>query len=825
MYRFHLVRNLRTAVWLALFALIPICGFGLYWANMTGLPEDWRKAIEQEISKHGVHVEIASLTYIPLRGFVAQNVRIFAEPERIHEISRLERAELSLDYAKLAGGEFRVRKAELRNARLLLPVDPEDPSGASLDFTRMYGTILITEENLIEIREGRGDVGGIGITITARLQGKDPSKKSADDEKNDGRRREMIAKILDEMKHWNFGNEAQPKVHVDINGNLKDKGTIKADFRIEAASVEKRQYKLEGVSARGSMHGYLLTVSAFSAHDARGTISGHADYRLLAREGRFDIESSIDIPRLLKSWLDAPIGVGLLIGGRQRVQAAGDFDLSERSKPAVHLTGHAQCDSVMFRGVSFDSLETWFSFQNGNLFLRDLTLTRPDGVAEAKLLVEGSSVRLALHSTIPAPILKPFFPGQPLEIIIGDFTENADPSTEVFLEGSFDLKDRFAWDYSGHGNIRNLSYKGVPVKAANCSFRVNHSELDFHDGNVTFDYTDYPLRKAYGGPREGAAKIGRIRYDAPSKTVVVEDVAGDIWAAPMVRLFAPKIADTLEQYRFHSPPSLTGSGIVDVTPRGRTDLLVKFRTPGEADYKFLGQDLTLGEAQATVTIRGDRVGISDLSLNAFGGTVMGNLVHSGKSKLSGEFSWARLSMEELASKYDFEMKGGGLVTGRLEFGITGADVKTMTGDGLVGLEQAELFSVPVFGPLSPVMAAVLNDKRMGFERAKSAFLTFNIRDGILRTRDFQTATTSVTFAGDGEVDLSEKTIDFTIRLNARGLLGLLTLPLRPFYGLFQFRGTGPLGKPTWENVHFTSPPEGQNEILLAPPPKALVVPE
>src|SRR5690606_9708145 len=118
-------------------------------------------------------------------------------------------------------------------------------------------------------------------------------------------------------------------------------------------------------------------------------------------------------------------------------------------------------------------------------------------------------------------------------------------------------------------------------------------------------------------------------------------------------------------------------------------------------------------------------------------------------------------------------------------------------------------------------AKVLNDKRKGFERAKSAFFTFDIEDGILRTRDFQTATTSVTFTGDGEVDLAAKEIDFTIRRNARGLLGLITLPLRPFYGLLQFRGTGPLSKPTWENVHFTSPPEEQNEILLKAPPRAL----
>ena len=70
---------------------------------------------------------------------------------------------------------------------------------------------------------------------------------------------------------------------------------------------------------------------------------------------------------------------------------------------------------------------------------------------------------------------------------------------------------------------------------------------------------------------------------------------------------------------------------------------------------------------------------------------------------------------------------------------------------------------------------------------------------------FKTSTTSLTFAGDGSVNLKDQTLDFTMRMNARGLLGLITLPLRPFYGMFQFRGTGPLKNPKWENVMFTAP--------------------
>ena len=62
----------------------------------------------------------------------------------------------------------------------------------------------------------------------------------------------------------------------------------------------------------------------------------------------------------------------------------------------------------------------------------------------------------------------------------------------------------------------------------------------------------------------------------------------------------------------------------------------------------------------------------------------------------------------------------------------------------------------------------------------------------------------------------------TMRMNARGLLGLITLPLRPFYGMFQFRGTGPLKETHWENVMFTSPPKGSGELLMEPP-KARIV--
>jgi hypothetical protein len=568
----------------------------------------------------------------------------------------------------------------------------------------------------------------------------------------------------------------------------------------------------------------LLTVTSLHAKDSRGTLEGRGDFDIGDREGRFDMASSLELQSLLKAWLGIPPLSQILIGGAQTLEAEGEFRLNKQNVPQVHMTGKARCESVMLRGVQFDTVQSSFAWRDGDLFLRDVRLSRPDGEAKGKAMIQWPLVRLALVSDLPAQVYKPFFTGQPLEIVIGDFSDRKGAEVHVSLEGGFDATDRHSWAYTGGGRVKNVNYKGVPVNAAECKFSLSHRELDFFDGTVDFNYLKYQLRKDFQGPRQGTAKVGRIRYDGPSKTVEVENVAGDIWAAPLVRLFAPKVADSLEIYRFHQPPSLRGSGVVDVTPQGRTVLDVSFESPGAADYRFLGENVTLTQPSGKVAIRGPRVMIDDLKLNAFDGPVVARFDFRGNGRLEGEMSWTKLSIPALTSTYGFQMKGGGDVTGRLDFALTDGKVETMSGEGLFALEKTELFSVPMFGPLSPLVGGVLNDRRAGFERAKSAFCNFKIKDGVLRSNDFQTSTTSLTFVGDGEVDLAKRTLDMTIRMNARGLLGLITLPLRPFYGMFQFRGTGPLKEPKWENVMFTTPPEEQGK-LLQPTPKARVVRE
>ncbi len=822
MYRFHLARNLRSFAFLIVVTAVT-AGVGvLWWANRTGLPASWRAAIEREIQKKGAFVTIGALSYHPLKGVVASNVRVFSDATHLQLVSQLERVVLAFDKTKLARGIVDLTKLELKDAALTLPVDPRDADSETIVITGVHGTLFMPGGRRFEIRNAYGRIAGFDVNLDARIIGFQQETPPPNDESADRTRRQLITRIIRQLKEWHFDPLSPPHLRISLEGDVNDSKSLIAKFSLRAKGVEKNDHLLKEVSAEAEAVGDLLTVTSLTAEDARGSLRGRADYDIGDRNGRFDLRSSLEIPPLLKEWLGLPPVRNVAIEGKQFLEAEGEYHLDENNALRMQMTGRAHCASVLLRGVRFDTVESAFSWKDGDLFLRDLRLSRPDGEARGKAMIQWPLVRLALHCTLPAMVYQPFFTGQPLELVINDFTMRKDASYNVDIEGGFDASDPTSWAYTGGGTVKNVNYKGVPVNSAECRFSLSHQELDFFDGTVVFNYQNYPLREAFGGPKQGTAKIHRIRYDAPSKTVDVEDVTGVIWAAPLVRLFAPIVADSLEIYRFHQPPELKGAGVVDVTPQGRTSLDVSFVSNGPADYRFLGKNITLSQPVGKVAIRGDRVTVEPLRLEAFGGPLAGRIDYLGKGRLEGELSWTKLSIPALGSTYDLQMKGGGQVTGRLAFSLLEGQVETMTGEGLLALENTELFEVPIFGPLSTLVSGVLGDRRIGFEPAKSAFCNFKIKDGILNTRDFSTGTNSLVFVGDGMVNLKERTMDMTIRMNARGLLGLITLPLRPFYGMFQFRGTGPLKATRWENVMFTTPPDGQGE-LLATPPKAKTV--
>jgi hypothetical protein len=829
--RLHFFRNLRTAfALLVAVAVVAAIGFVL-WANHIGLPDTWRARIEREIEKQGFYVSVESLSYQPLQGITAKEIRVFSDESRSQIVSRLERVVLDFDNTKLiqlVQGDVKLKKLQIVDGQLELPMDPADPFSPVLQATDVNATITMPGGRLLEIPEARGRIQGIDINLRAHLLGYRPMLGSPKiEDPNRKTQMDLIRRGLNELAQWTFDEAERPKLTISLDGDLVDRSTLRAQLGFSARKLAKDQRALESVAAEAELAGSLLTVNSFKAKDASGLLEGRGDYDLRGREGRFGATSSLELPGLLHAWFDVPRLKTITLGGAQRVEVAGTFRLPEGKPAEIALTGDASCRSVKIKGVAFDSISTSFAWRDRALYLRDIEVRQNSAVARGKAMWKDRVLRLALESSLPLASCRPFFKGSTFGNVLNDFKETERTAVDVTIGGSIDFENTADWHLTGHARMTHAAYRGTPFNWAQTDLDLSHKALDFLNGTAEFDYRNYDLARAFRGVKTGHTKVKLVRYDCLAKVVVIEGVDGNFWPAPVLRMFAPKIADNLETYRFHTPPNLQVSGLIDVTPKGRTDVKATFRTDDPAEYVFLNRPLTLLSPSGNVRVINDRVTVDQLKFRTFDGPVEAKIAHTqGKveSTLTGEFRWTKLSFDEIGKLYQFDAKGGGDLTGRVEFTMNPGKVATMNGRGLVGLENGELFSVPVFGPLSPLLAGILSDRKAGFQQARDAFCTFTIREGELSTTDFRTGTSSLVFTGDAKVDLSKMTLDMTMRMNARGLLGLITLPLRPFYGLFQFRGQGDLKHPEWENAMFTAPPDEQKDVLLNPP-KARLIPE
>lgn len=823
MRRIRIIHKLRTLVALLAFCGVIAAGGSLWWANQTGLPDSWRGEIEKALAAQGLHADIAGLRYWPLQGVEADEVTVYADETRKRVVARVREVMVDVDRTKLARGEVRVERLDLEGGSLTLPVDPDDPDSKVLEVKNASGRVLMPGGRRLEVLDARGEVGGIRLEFEALVLGyrQRPSFKEEEAAMAELHRRKLLAQVIGMLEPWKFDKDAPPVIRIRVEGDLDDPRTVRADLFLKSDGLEHGGVEITRLEAKGEMRGRLLVLESLDVEDGGGSLRGRVEYDLATRSGRFDARSNMALAAMLREldaagWLEK-----VSFESRPEVSARGTFELPENAPPKFQVIGHLAADDLRFKGHSASRVESDLSWNGSSVFLENLVVTRKDGTLHGRLLAEPDQIRYDVSTDLRIGVWSGFFDKHPLGKVLADFSDRDDTEVEARIKGRINRHDPHDWKASGEARATHMVYKGTPFRKASVTMDLNHDKLDFTDGVVEFDYAGYAMRKAHGGPTSGTAKVKRIRYDHEPSTVTLEGIEGGFWPAPVLRMFLPKVADHLEEYRFHTPPELSADGVIGLFKGGPvTNFTVKGKTAGKVTYKFAGTDLLLSGLSTTVLVKPAATEVRDLEFEVFDGPARGRfdvLPDSGGQRVKGELDWTRLSLPEISTACGFEKKAKGFVTGRIDFDYKGKAEAGLNGEGLIALEEGELFSVPIFGPLSPVLSAVLASRKAGFQEAKEAFCTFDVKDGVLRTNDFLTTTPSLVFTGDAKADLNKLTLDMTIRMNARGFLGVITLPLKPFYGLFQFRGTGPMREPEWNNVMFTSPPETEKERLLTPP--------
>jgi hypothetical protein len=111
---------------------------------------------------------------------------------------------------------------------------------------------------------------------------------------------------------------------------------------------------------------------------------------------------------------------------------------------------------------------------------------------------------------------------------------------------------------------------------------------------------------------------------------------------------------------------------------------------------------------------------------------------------------------------------------------------------VVKVVDGDVFSIPLFGPFSGILNTIVPG--MGYNMAREASAAFDVRDGVIETNHFEVKGMGFEMLGRGKIFFLDDRINFNIRINAKGLPGVVLFPVSK---LLEYESNGPLSKPSW----------------------------
>jgi hypothetical protein len=122
----------------------------------------------------------------------------------------------------------------------------------------------------------------------------------------------------------------------------------------------------------------------------------------------------------------------------------------------------------------------------------------------------------------------------------------------------------------------------------------------------------------------------------------------------------------------------------------------------------------------------------------------------------------------------------------------GADPRALTGDGSLSVRDGNVFAIPFLGPISGILNGIVPG--MGQDVARNASAQFHTEGGIIEVKDLLVEGSGFSLLGGGQLRYLEDAMDFNVRINARGLPGVVLFPVSK---LFEYVADEKLSKPRW----------------------------
>ncbi len=762
-----LVKSLIRLAVVLIFVGIPLAlAYGKFFGIGFGLPS----RVSQALSFGDFVTSIGRLSFDPLRGLVAEGVEVSSGSKKVAGISRVA---VSLNLSALASGRILVDQIRLddSSAKIPMPTEPGHPA-STLEIQRLKSEVVFLDNHL-HITEFDAEIQGIRVRGTGVF--KNPEVfKIGKSQNNSEPSKIKIADLLAFFSDLKF--PGQPlTVSFEVKGDFANSAALEVDpIAVRSGPIEGQGWRIEGVEAEARYLGGDFYLDRMTLFDRVGTVRVWATMRnsLL----NFEADSSAGLQPLLGMLAEKKIlsGFELMDPPRLSVQGTGDFTGGAFK---IAATGAFEFGGFVMRGVRADGLRGDFAWRDGKLFLRDTRLMVGGDEAEVDVLYSPGDFRLRALSRIKPTAIAPLLDDKAQEMLARmEFQDS--PIVTISLRGpgpNFKLM-------TGEGSIQlgKTAMRDIWIDRANSSLQI---------GNGAVTYRDFSL---FQGKESGR---GTFTYDFAGQQVRLENVVSTLDPVGVLMWVDPKIADAVRPYRFNEPPSVKANGSIHMKDLSKNNLALKVESPEGLDYDLLGKTLHLGNTSANVDVIGATVQARVKRSKLLGGDVAVSAdvsIDPKKPVFSAEADVRRVDFAKLTKLYfDFDTSKG-VVSGNYKFSAPTTKPTQMKGRGSIRVEDGNVFAIPILGPLSDIINKILPGA--GYQTARMATSDFEIANGKITTDNLEIEGAGFSLFGRGDIFFMTDQMDMSVRINARGLPGVVLFPVSK---LFEYVSTGTVSEPEW----------------------------
>lgn len=770
---------------LAVALLLAAAGWAGWYVYYRGFTRKWRDQLTAELRSRGFDFTARRLTLNPFEGLVAEDAHLYLLDERRTPLVFMSRAAVDINYLHLILRQPFLNSLDVRGARLAVPVDFAQPQGPKFRLHKFQAKLSF-QPGEIRLTQAEGECYGIRLSVSGTLWHPENLARSgpAASQEALARRAQIARAIIDELQKIRFERN-QPRVDIRFNADLAHPETIRASAAVTGEALTRGAARLERVRARVDYEAGAFHLREAELTDARGSLTGEGDFNPAGGDLRFQVDSTADLLALAQDFVPLPAALAEFDPvNPPHLQLSGRIHLPDGApeQNSGQLTGRLDLGPFAFRGIAFSKAETEFSWQDGAWYLRGLHLARPGDREQlsADVLSQPGQVRVKLNATMDPSPFAALLPARG-QAALGEWKFTDPPQLELTASGA-SFAAPGALKIEGRLSLGRTRFRGVGMNR----FR---SEFSFADQALTY-------RRLTLERDEGSATGDTFVYDFAKHEVRLQNIRATLDPAQVSVWMDPDVVKALAPYRFRKTPTTISNGVVQFDGGRNSRLTVDFNAPAGMDYTFVRKPLSFKPIAGQVVFTDDRLKLNGIKAGIFDGTAEGNLDLSlvkGEPDYTATIEVQDLDFTRLTKLYFNYDDSAGRLAGSYRFSGRGDDPQAMRGAGTLKVDQGNVFAIPFLGPLSSAVSAVAPG--LGFDIAKEGNLDFLTNNGKIYTGNLRVQGLGFSMFGGGWLGYVDDTMNFHVRINARGLPGAVLYPVSK---LLEYESHGPPSKPVWK---------------------------